>query len=420
MPPEIEPIPFPETRGEDSRLWLEAHGLRDMEPYIRSSDYGMIRRCPFTYYLSRRLGLVKGLRYSEALSRGTWVHHRFALVTLSDAEAQQTMYKILDNRLDELKLYCKDAGISSEGRREILHREEKDFLVSNAWFEAALSVPCVERKTLGQWLLGDEWVHVGQELLIKQGSKVVQPDLLLYNKLSNKLWIVDFKTCAGSPHDRLQTCPYEFQTQHYFHTVRLSMVCDDLLKVLELPSNAELGGVMHIGIRKPTIQYGMNDRPYHLNTSPLKSGPRKGQPRNTKVFAGEPSPDIYRERCIRWYHGLDEYEHLAPERVTDPPVNISYTHGVMLLAKDMQLMYHQRLDTVRTLRDCPCQPDQFEIGEVTSMTGKLPTYSPFIMSPVHKWPDIIKAEGFTVRNRDEAELQDGVHASFNHREDVHG
>jgi hypothetical protein len=42
------------------------------------------------------------------------------------------------------------------------------------------------------------------------------------------------------------------------------------------------------------------------------------------------------------------------------------------------------------------------------------------MSPVHKWPDIIKAEGFTVRNRDEAELQDGVHASFNHLEDVHG
>lgn len=419
MPPEIDPIPLPETMGEDAAQYLELHGLVDQKPYIRSSDYGIIRRCPFTYYLTRRLGLVKGLRYSEALSRGTWVHHRLALITMPPEESMEAMYRILDERNAELSEYCKDVGISSEGRREILFREDRDFLVANAWCEAALSIPCIDKKneraSLSQWLLNnDEWVHVGQELLIKRGDRVVQPDLLLYNKINNKLWVVDFKTCATSPHLRLQTCPWEFQTQHYFHTVRDEAIHGDLLKVLDIPSNAELAGMMHIGIRKPSIHFGMNDRPYSIDTTPLKSGPRKGEPRNTKKFVGDPSPEIYRERCTNWYLGLGEYEHLRAERMTDPAVNISFTPSQVLLAPNMERMYNQRLDTIRAYRDCPCQPDQYEVGEVTSHTGRLPAYSPFIMMPVHRWKEVMQAEGFTIKNRDEGEIVDGVHASFNH------
>jgi len=421
MPPEIDPIPLPETMGEDAAQYLELHGLVDQKPYIRSSDYGIIRRCPFTYYLTRRLGLVKGLRYSEALSRGTWVHHRFALITMPPDEAMEAMYRILDERNTELDLYCKDAGVSSEGRREILFREDRDFLVANAWCEAALSIPCIDKKdervSLGRWLLNnEEWEHVGQELLIKRGDRVVQPDLLLYNKINNKLWVVDFKTCASSPHVRLQTCPWEFQTQHYFHTIRDEAIHGDLFKVLDLPSNTELAGVMHIAIRKPSIHFGMNDRPYSIDTTPLKSGPRKGEPRNTKKFVGDPSPEIYRERCSRWYLGEGEYEHLRAERMTDPAVNISFTPSQVLLAPNMNRMYNQRLDTIRAYRDCPCQPDQYEVGEVTSHTGRLPAYSPFIMMPVHRWKEIMQAEGFTIKNRDEGEIVDGVHASFNHLE----
>ena len=235
MPPEIDPIPLPETMGEDAAQSLELHGLVDQKPYIRSSDYGIIRRCPFTYYLTRRLGLVKGLRYSEALSRGTWVHHRFALITMPPDEAMEA-------------IYCNDMGIRVDARREILFREDRDFLVANAWCEAALSIPCIDKKdervSLGRWLLNnEEWEHVGQELLIKRNDRVVQPDLLLYNKINNKLWVVDFKTCASSPHLRLQTCPWEFQTQHYFHTIRDEAIHGDLFKVLDLPSNTELAGV---------------------------------------------------------------------------------------------------------------------------------------------------------------------------------
>ena len=422
MPPEIEPMALPTTRGKDAAEWLEVHGLVDRKPFIRSSDYGMIRRCPFTYYLCRRLGLVKMMRYSEALSRGTWVHHRFALITLPPEEAMRIMYRLLHKRLTELTRTCKEIGIDGEPRREILHREERDFLVATAWFEASLTVPTITMKsgdkvTLGDWLLNDdEWAHVGQELLIKDKDRVVQPDLILHNKHSNKLWIVDFKTCAGSPHLRLQTCPWEFQTQHYFHTVRSSAIHHSLLNVLDVPSNVKIAGVMHIAVRKPSIQFGMSDRPYTLDTTPLKSGPRKGEPRNTKKYAGEPSPDLYKERCMSWYHALDDYEHLAPTHATDPPVNISFTPAEVLLASDLQELYTDRLHTIRAHRCYPCQPNEFEVGEVAPQHSRLPTYAPFIMTPVSRWPSIIAAENFTVRDRDDAELADGVHASFNHLE----
>tara|TARA_R100001463_G_scaffold39011_3_gene83717 strand:- start:2964 stop:4229 length:1266 start_codon:yes stop_codon:yes gene_type:complete len=416
MPPEIQPVDLPKTMGKDAAEWLAVHGLVDRKPSLRSSDYGMIRRCPFTYYLCRRLGLIKELRYSEALSRGTWVHHRFAMITLPEEEATSMMYGLLDARLKELRQSLKDSQASPDATSDILFREEKDFQVTSAWFEAALTVPCIDnRHNLKDWLLNDDqWQHVGQELLIKHGDCVVQPDLLLYNKLSNKLWVVDFKTCAGSPHLRLQTCPWEFQTQHYFHTIRKQALRDDLLQVLDLPSNTEMGGVMHIAVAKPTIQFGMNDRYYTLDTTPFKSGPRKGQPRNTKKYEGEPCIDIYQDRCMSWYHGLDEYEHLAPERAIDPPVNISFTPRAMLLEQSMDSMYHERLKKLRAYRYAPCQPDQFPVGEVVAQHNKLPTYSSFIMAPVSRWLDVMKDEHFVIRDRDNSELVDGVHASFNH------
>ena len=66
------------VRGKsvEARDWLESQGLVAKEPAIRSSDYETILSCPFQYYLSRRLGLVSALRWSAALSRGSWFHKR--------------------------------------------------------------------------------------------------------------------------------------------------------------------------------------------------------------------------------------------------------------------------------------------------------------------------------------------------------
>ena len=77
MPPNVQEIKPPEGWGEDAARWLEAHGMVAEVPTIRSSDYESCLGNPFGYYLTRRLGLSDALRWSEALSRGSWFHKRF-------------------------------------------------------------------------------------------------------------------------------------------------------------------------------------------------------------------------------------------------------------------------------------------------------------------------------------------------------
>jgi len=62
MPPPTTSVPYPTSTNDDVRSWLEAHGIFARLPKIRSSDYRLIRSCPRTYYLSRRLGLVKAFQ----------------------------------------------------------------------------------------------------------------------------------------------------------------------------------------------------------------------------------------------------------------------------------------------------------------------------------------------------------------------
>ena len=414
MPPETKQIKLPNSRySEEAAEWLESHSLVDQCPSLRSSDYGLVRRCPFTYYLCRRLGLGKALQYSEALSRGTWVHHFFSYITLDEETRTSNCYVLLNNRLSELNAQCDAMNIRAEKKKDILLREETDFLVTKAWFEAALMAPI--SKDIGglkEFLEHPDMLHVGQELLLKAEDRVAQPDLLIYDKRTNKLWIVDFKTCAGSPHDRLQMCPYEFQTQHYFSITRHLLLTSSFTNWFDLPSDVDLAGVMHIAIQKPTIKFGMSDRPFTMDTSPLKSGPRKGQPRNDKVYTGEPHPDLYRERCINWYLGHEDYAHLAPERATDPPVNISYTGSRTLLAEDNLSCYDSRLKFLKSYKERPCEPGKFEVGDVVPHAGRVSPYASFITTPVDRWIDIIEAEQFIISNRDDKNLDDGVHASF--------
>jgi hypothetical protein len=51
----------------------------------------------------------------------------------------------------------------------------------------------------------------------------------------------------------------------------------------------------------------MKDRAFTLQTRLRSSpGPRKGEPRNEKVYVGEPDPHFYEGRCYQWYVGADD------------------------------------------------------------------------------------------------------------------
>lgn len=397
MPPPTVPAEYPVSVCQPVSPWLESHGIFARKPLIRSSDYRLVRSCPRTYYLSRLLGLVKAFQYSRALSRGSWVHLAFACILDDPSDRAVALEQAIVARCEELRDVAKELGTSPDKIRDIVAREEQDARTSIAWFNAALQVPDGSQRTIAQ-RFADDWVVVEQEPEIAHGDCLIQPDCIVRDK-AGKFWIVDFKTTSMSTNARLQTCPIEFQTQHYFNTF-LSRVSSDPIAAAQWCRPEQVGGVLHIAVRKPAIEFGMKDRPYTLDTSPFKSGPRKGEPRNERIYHGEPSPYLYEERCLDWMLGRGEYLHFEPERLTDPCVAISTTSAELLLSPDSKSEYDSRLSFVRDYRSQPAEPRMFEIGDPVVQHGTPSPYLPFHMIEPGKWPELMLAEGFLQRDRD--------------------
>jgi hypothetical protein len=393
MPPETMPVHYPTSIVDPNvRHWLEAHGIFARRPHIRSSDYRLIRSCPRTYYLSRRLGLVKAMQYSRALNRGSWVHLAFACILDDPTDRAVILEQAVVARCEELRDVCKVLGIGSDSIRDIVAREEQDARTSIAWFNAALTVPDGSGRTLAQRFEQD-WTVVSQEPEIATGDRLIQPDVILKDK-AGQVWIVDFKTTSLSTNARLQTCPMEFQTQHYYNTFVDAVAAGDFENM------GPVGGVLHVAVRKPSIEFGLKDRPYTLDESPFKSGPRKGEPRNERIYTGEPDPALYEQRCIDWYLGRGEYSHFEPERLTDPCIAISTTSSQLLTCADLKSEYNARLSFIRSYTSRKSHPAEFEIGDPVVQHGAPSPYMPFHFVEPSKWPDLIRTEGFMQRDRD--------------------
>ena len=217
--------PWPKTLSREAYEYLQAFGVNAIIPPLRSSDYGVCLSDPFAYFMARRLGVVPALKWTKALNRGTWMHLRFQHYHRSIVDARERMERALGERLSELTEMCKDVGMVGESLRGILEREERDMRSSLAWYEAARDLPCLDGQSFEDVLLNPRWHRMGTEFRLVTSIKtddrarpircICQPDLLLYNKEDNTVWIVDLKTTGISPRTRLASVPIEFQCEHY-------------------------------------------------------------------------------------------------------------------------------------------------------------------------------------------------------------
>ncbi len=409
MPPKTKPIPLPTTDGKDSKEWLEAHGLVARQPAIRSSDYESVLHCPFQYYLSRRLGLVKALRWSEALSRGSWFHKRFEYWDLPKAEAKRKMEIEYEHRESELNQICNSKGIKGESKQNIMEREYQDMLCACGWYEASMHrFTSVIDKPF--------WRVLGTEIVAEYkhpelGRLLAQFDMLLYHEKQNSVWIVDLKTTAHNPIERLQTCPIEFQTQHYMHILKWMLDEQSLTKPFEIPRDARLGGMMHVAVQKPSIDFGMKDRDFDEKEHELTRGPRKGQIEVRRSYFGEPKIENYIKRCKDWYDGTGEYENKKAERDTAPPVNISKTDR-MTLDTRWTTEYSSRLRLVHHYATVDPVPLSFpKSANYLMQFGKMSPFSPFYLTSSSEWPSILNLEGFMIEDRDDVEVGVSCEAS---------
>lgn len=397
-------------RGPEAVPFLESMGLHARESPPISSSCLSASTCPFFYYLTRRLGLRKRLHRSVALSRGSWFHACMESADGLGVVADGLFNRLLSLRRAELGAECASQGITGDGLRAVLDAEQRHATATRAWLEAAMHVPIRPGLTPLSYFQDAKWVSLGREIpvchqddMVPGATLVGRLDGLIYNQQTGALWILDYKTCSEPPKVRLSTCPVDFQTRHYLYIVSSLLENGHLSLLLEkhgVPQTARLGGMIHVAFQKPTIDFGMKDRPFTLDTTPFKSGPRKGQPRNERVYAGEPSYPLYLQRCRDWYLSRGEYAHLAPERAastsdpkTGPPVNISHTP---LDALDLSTMieYTSQLTHLRELATRSPVPHHFpRCSDKMNAHGSINPLSPFYLTNPSQWPSICAQEG---------------------------
>jgi hypothetical protein len=445
---------MPKDHGRSARKYLELEGMVAAVPSIRSSDYSSALSDPFGYYLRRRLGLVPALSYSQALSRGSYFHILFALYDRDDR--WQIFKRMCEARISEINTLCKRLGISETARADAIQNERIDQAMASSWYNAFENLECMPGKTSALDFLSDNYIKIGAELRLTwidqrfpKTRQVAQFDLLLLNRKTNKLWIVDAKTTASPPLVRLSTVKEEFQTMHYLHALEWYHERGLLRQQFErIPADAQIGGMMHMALLKPSIQFGQADRDFHWESEGKRSGisgrimrtpvnlkdqgthvikwtanqpylepfcgtveecvaelhERTGK-KPERVYQGEPSLSNYMERCMRWYKGQGEYLDKVPDFDNDPPINISFTHSSVMLDRDWRNDYLARVAMVYDMATREANPCNFLKNiDAIRMGSKLANYSPFYLTEPKDWPSLLAAQHFLVAHRDAGDL----------------
>lgn len=423
-PPAPPPLAPPNgDPGKAAAAWLAAHGLIPQFPTIRSSDYDIALTDPFRYYLTRRLGLAPLLSWSAALSRGTWTHEAFRLDPFGDGAPDVEAYaQVLTDRIDELRVIAGHLGITGDGLDKILDRERKDADTSWGWYMAARTVdPAPPNYYSIQRTFGTGQVLARELRVVIPVSKIASPlmqrgaptprtslvaqfDALWLVKDSAGrpgVWIVDLKTTSDSPRVRLSTCPIEFQAQHYAHVFAWAQDHDPS-QLPEGARDADLLGVLHIAIQKPSIQFCDMDRDCTESTHTITRGPRKGQVEVRREYHGEPSIANYITRCQEWYLGTGRYQDQAKAREADPTVNYSFVGARSLFGRFASEEYYQKLGLILHYCSLEALPRNFLRSDhgARDLTG-LSFWAPFYLTPPDDWPGIVNKLGLVTKFRDE-------------------
>lgn len=410
MSPSLDPInPVPSNWAEKALLFLESYGFLPRTPAIRASD---LRMCPRLYLIRRRFSVGSIHIPSKALNRGTWGHHIAsidpvmsptfsgqdipAFPTPADTDAFEAR---LEARLAEVEALHTALGSTPDQKAKGALRERKDAYAALAWYAALSRIPFVEPRSGSSLPSLRHWVHLPNFTVLgteveceipgpRNTSLVCMFDVLLYNQASQTLYILDYKFTSHSPKYRLSFCPCEFQTTLYLDIARQALSFGLLHKRFPVLSpRTQLGGMYHIAIYTPSLQFGLEDRPFTTVTRPLKSGPRKGQLTTQNIYEGDPSPPLYFKRIAENMLGIDRYADLAPARAADPSVNASFT-PISTLDTPYGDQYHARLSRLALMATRPAYPRDFLPDDSIPQFEGDP-FVPFLLTSPYDWPGVL-------------------------------
>lgn len=406
----------------DPEDWLRSVGLMPRVPTIRGSDWGTASD-PFRYLLVNRYGIRPMLQHSLALAHGDWFHTHMWL-QLGGFDVMGSLSGIMEQRIEEIHAVGRARGISADRLGYLEHQERRAQLEAASWVSALEVVPVGESgRSIFQWLGQDFIMDLGGEYSItvpvmdlpleylplgydyrRHGKLilVLQLDRLIYHEGQKKLYVVDFKTTgARKTSDRAKTIPVE---QQFLHNCVLAETLTRSRwlhrQFPDLPKEAEFGGMIHVIVKKPTIKFGMNDRPVVAEEEhTFTRGQRKGETEIRRQYGGEPSIDIYGERCKRWYRAEGEFDSNKVDFRECAPV----IRSVVKWPGKGHWVRHEwqaRLAHLVDLATRPPKPCNFPMNP--SMFGfDRDPYLPFYVGEVADWPQIYYEGGFVQGWRDE-------------------
>jgi hypothetical protein len=363
----------------------------------RSSDLGLAND-PLGYLIRRRLGLASTFSDSEAMNCGSWFHRAFHYpdprVDLAPALFTKERFLVEASAL---------AGANSD---DVIGLEQKDFSTACAWAEAARTVRFLDEAegfagNYNEWLtrpgfrlLGIEVIVVAKDPRLSQLC-VAQIDMLFFNEKTHALRPLDIKTTAQTPSERFARCPIEPQTHHYPRVCEWNI--EGIINKFDLPGDTFVDGMYHLGVQKPTIKLCGKDRDYTEEPHTLKSGPRKGQVEMRKTYYGDPVYENFVGRCVDMYHGEGEYADKAMDRMSDPPVNISFTPIEVL--KNRTYMYNAWAERASRLANAVLEIETFPPSP-NSLWRETPM-APFYLMDPGQWQSIMYQDALRIIDRDE-------------------
>lgn len=395
--------------------------LRWTPPRISPSSVDEALSSPRTFLLNKALGITPRYFRIEALARGTWFHtfleHDPMDISahLLEAVLRARCEPLLMAHRERLEKEWREANILGETRSKLHEDEKADFETMLAMYLAYADcrMPFFKNRTFREYLSQDFQIlsrefrcyhpefPIVTDPINPDDANLKHPavcvfDMLLYNPRAKSLWVLDAKTTAESPIGRMSTCPASFQT--LFMIDMAQEVLPGLIKRFGLDPETTVGGVIHLVFQKPEIKLSRQDCNFTIDTTPLKSGPRKGEPKNDKIYFGDPLVCNYAARIRRWILAEEEYTHLVEERRLDPTINTSHTKADAL---SLQLpAYHATLFNFASV--CMSQPEElfstrFPESAIFSQ-GRAGPYAPLLLSAPEQWHDILAREGYRIRD----------------------
>lgn len=339
------------------RFFQEA-GLKVYRPAVRSTEHARLLECPRRFLFSSVLALRPLGAYLPAFEIGITFHEllRQAYLVENPAIALPQAAATRLRETTERLAADSSSGVLPDGRllNDVLVEVEKDSKMALAMASEVLRVCPVEDIRRNYTV---QALEKPMEATLDIGKRKVRIagriDLLLQSRRDQSIWIADYKTCSGSPVQRAEVLPMEFQARLY-----------KLLVASCLPAD-RVGGVFHTIVRKPTIRQKQNE-----------------------------SIDEYVTRVSGWYREQAEKE------PNDPPIVQSVVPHAGPLMDDLlasELVQQSRMSNARLnlVKYAPNTAACF--GRFGNQ--RCP-YLELCLSPVDRWTGIMQS-GFTQQPREE-------------------